>query len=113
MPYGMGYLSVQNNQDTDAVEWYRQTLEKNPRFHPARVAMGRSLMKLGRAKEAGEAFADAYLNTPNDPDAVLSFAVFLIQQGDTSNALPLIQHFKQLSPTRSTTDPTILKIMRH
>ena len=113
MPFGLGYVATTENQPEEAIRWYERTLEVKPGYYPARVGMGRSLMKLGRKEEAGKQFVQAYLSAPNDPDPTLALAVYLADQGDTEHAILLIQMAKQMSPVAGNINPALLEILRH
>jgi tetratricopeptide (TPR) repeat protein len=85
----LGNLLMDHGSFDDAVRWYQQSLDLEPKNDDVRVDMGVSLLNAGRSVEALTAFDTALKNTPGHKKALFNKGVALMSSGRPKEAVAL------------------------
>lgn len=78
----MGQLWMQAGDPAEALGWYREALEHDPRSSSARAGEVQALVRLGRIEEAAAAAEIALQAAPDHADLLLARAELALAQGE-------------------------------
>lgn len=94
----MGRLQIAQGQLTEAVATLQESLKRDSQFACAYNALGVALSRLGRKKEARQAFETASKLTPEWALPPFQIALQLIASGDLNKARPYLEHAVEYNP---------------
>jgi len=104
--YGLGLLSLDEEKNTEAFEWFKKTLHQNPDYVRALVATARILMGQKEFAEAEVRIQKALMLSPRDFEARTLFVAILLSKGNTAAATSLVDELLLEAPT----NPMLLKL---
>lgn len=94
----LGLLLSQKGQTTPAIGQFRQAIDLDASFTPARVNLANALFSQGKLPEAAEQLQEVVKIDPRNFDAFHNAGVMLCQLGDYVRAQPMLQAAVSLRP---------------
>ena len=102
-PANPAFVEAQSLRDRghidEAITKFQQAIAADPRFMPARAALGELLLKIRRDDEAIEVFKAAVEKNPSYPLAWYNLAFAYRARGRSADAVDAYQHYIKLHPT--------------
>jgi tetratricopeptide (TPR) repeat protein len=102
-PANPAFVDAQSLRDRghidEAITKFQQAIAADPRFMPARAALGELLLKVRRDDEAIEVFKAAVEKNPSYPLAWYNLAFAYRARGRSADAVDAYQHYIKLHPT--------------
>ncbi len=102
-PPNAAFIEAQSLRDRghidESIAKFQQAIAADPRFMPARAALGELLLKIRRDDEAIEVFKAAVEKNPTYPLAWYNLAFAYRARGRAADAVDAYQHYIKLHPT--------------
>jgi tetratricopeptide (TPR) repeat protein len=93
---GMAYASLSENDK--AIEHLKTAVQIKPELAEARVNLGATLVRAGKAELAAEQFRKAVSLEPNNYDANHNLGEFYVQTGKLAEAQPYLERAQRIHP---------------
>lgn len=97
--FGLAYLLAR--QPGSAIQEFRKAVGVDPKYLPARYALGMALLSSGHAAEAGQILSEARRQAPGDPRLWAGLVEAQFQSGNAREAVETAQNAMQAIPNNS------------